>query len=229
MAFTFCLMSPKGGVGKTTTSMILASEIIRLGNSVTLIEADPNAHLKRWADMKRTPDSVSLIFDHDPNGSTISDHIKAAGDASDYVIIDTEGTDNDRAFLAAHAADLVIIPMQFSGMDLAGAIAAMGRLDRMEAESGYKIIRAILPTKVSQAIRPASQIQTEIALIEAGIPILSPGIIEKDAFKLMAANGCLLQDLPLYTQVSNIQPAIDNIKAVLNAMAAFYARASDRD
>ena len=41
----------------------------------------------------------------------------------------------------------------------------------------------------------------------------------------MLANGCLLQDLPLYTKVANIQPAIDNIQAVLDALAEFYATA----
>lgn len=225
MSFTFALMSPKGGVGKTTTAVILASQIVRLGKSVTLIEADPNAHLQRWARQRRLPDSVKVVFDDDPDGLSLQGHIDCAREQSDYIVIDTEGTNNDRAFIAAHCADLVIIPMQFSSMDLAGATAAMGRLDRMEQDGGSPIFRALVPTKVSQAIRPASQIETELALTAAGIPILSPGIVEKDAYRLMLANGCLLQDLPLYTKVANIQPAIDNIQAVLNAMAEFYGNA----
>ena len=225
MAFTFALMSPKGGVGKTTTAVILASQITQLGKSVTLIEADPNGHLQRWAEQGRLPETVRVVFDGDPEGDTLPGHIEQAAQESDYIVIDTEGTHNDRAFIAAHTADLVVIPMQFSSMDLAGATAAMGRLDRIEQDGGAPIFRAILPTKVNQAIRPASQVQTELALSAAGIPVLSPGIVEKDAYRLMLANGCLLQDLPLYTKVANIQPAIDNIQAVLDALAEFYATA----
>lgn len=225
MAFTFALMSPKGGVGKTTTAVILASQITRLGKSVTLIEADPNGHLRRWAGQGHLPDTVRVLFDEDPEGGALFEKIEQAHDESDYVVIDTEGTHNARAFVAAHCADLVVIPMQFSSMDLAGATAAMGRLDRIEQDGGAPIFRAILPTKVNQAIRPASQVQTELALSAAGIPVLSPGIIEKDAYRLMLANGCLLQDLPLHAKVANIQPAIDNIQAVLDALAEFYATA----
>lgn len=225
MSFTFCLMSPKGGVGKTTTSMIIASEVVRLGKSVTLIEADPNGHLKNWFEQGRLPSQISCVFDLHPDGSTIVEHIARAQALSDYVIIDTEGTDNQRAYLAAHNCDIVIIPMQFSAMDLAGAVDAMGRLDAMEDSLGYQIIRTILPTKVSAAIRPASQIQTEIELTKAGISVISPGIIEKDAFRLMVANGCLLHDLPRYTNVANIQSAIDNIQSTFKSIAAFYKRA----
>ncbi len=229
MAFTFCLMSPKGGVGKTTTAMIIASEAARLGKTVALIEADPNGHLQRWFDQGRATDRVHCIFDLEQDGSTIAKNIITAQEQYDYVIIDTEGTDNERAFLAAHHADIVIIPMQFSAMDLSGAIDAMGRLDAIEDALGYDIIRTILPTKVSAAIRPASQVQTEVQLAKAGISVINPGIIEKDAFRLLAANGCLLHDLPKYTNVANIQTAIDNIQAVFGSIAQFYQRATSEE
>jgi chromosome partitioning protein len=58
---SFCLLSPKGGVGKTTTAVLLASEVIRHGKSVTLIEADSNQHLASWFELGNCPKGLSVI------------------------------------------------------------------------------------------------------------------------------------------------------------------------
>ncbi|RYF34242.1 MAG: ParA family protein, partial [Cytophagaceae bacterium] len=42
---TIVFVSPKGGAGKTTAALILASELAR-GAAVTVIDADPNHPIK---------------------------------------------------------------------------------------------------------------------------------------------------------------------------------------
>ena len=43
-------VSPKGGVGKTTAALTLASELIhQTGERISIIDADPNYPFKRWA------------------------------------------------------------------------------------------------------------------------------------------------------------------------------------
>lgn len=222
-------MSPKGGVGKTTTCVLLASEIVRTGHSVTIIEADPNGHLRDWASRGRLPPQVNVVFDHDPSGTELRAAIEKGRAESSYVIVDTEGTNNQRAFVAASESDLVIIPFQFASMDLSSATEAIGRLDRIEEDADTQILRVLLPTRVSQVIRPASQVQIERALANASIHVLSPGIIEKDAFKLMIAHGCLLQDLHRYANVSNINTAFSNMQAILKAIVIFYGNATRED
>ncbi len=44
------IVQTKGGSGKTTTAMLLASAALNLGRSVTLIDGDVNAQLGRWRD-----------------------------------------------------------------------------------------------------------------------------------------------------------------------------------
>jgi len=42
--------NPKGGTGKSTTSLVLATTLARHGASVTAFDCDPNRHLMAWKD-----------------------------------------------------------------------------------------------------------------------------------------------------------------------------------
>ena len=55
------LCSTKGGVGKSTTALVLAQVYAAAGSSVTLIDADPNQPLATWA--SRFGDSVPQQLD----------------------------------------------------------------------------------------------------------------------------------------------------------------------
>ena len=44
------IVQTKGGSGKTTTAMLLASAALDAGRRVTLIDGDVNAQLGRWRD-----------------------------------------------------------------------------------------------------------------------------------------------------------------------------------
>ena len=49
---TIVFSSPKGGSSKTTSALILATELAGQGATVTVIDADPNRPIARWS--KRT-------------------------------------------------------------------------------------------------------------------------------------------------------------------------------
>ncbi|MGA2250931.1 MAG: ParA family protein [Terracidiphilus sp.] len=46
---TIVFANPKGGVGKSTAAVLLATELASHGGSVTMIDADPNRPLTQWA------------------------------------------------------------------------------------------------------------------------------------------------------------------------------------
>ena len=46
--------SAKGGCGKTTCAVILGSELVQRGASVTIIDADPNRNVADWASPQST-------------------------------------------------------------------------------------------------------------------------------------------------------------------------------
>jgi chromosome partitioning protein len=220
-SFILTFMSPKGGVGKSTAAIIFASEMIRLGNTVAIIEADRNAHISTWYQKGRAPKGLTVTLDEDATGATLPETIERCAPRADYVIIDTEGTQNPRAAIAASAADIVLIPMSFSSLDLNGAIAALTQVDAIASNIGRPIPAAILPSRVNAAIMTRSRRAIEASLTVEGIPVIMPGVLDKEVYRAIFAEGALLHDLPKYTDVSGISSAIDNAQAIMRSLVQF--------
>ncbi len=102
-------ISPKGGVGKTTATLLLASQLAR-GAKVTVIDADPNHPIAAWGKDAQLPDNLSIVADVDED--YILDKIEEAAAKTTFVIVDLEGTAAKIVLLAVSQADLVVIPMQ---------------------------------------------------------------------------------------------------------------------
>jgi chromosome partitioning protein len=58
---TIVFASPKGGVGKSTAAVLLATELASHGGSVTVIDADPNRPLSQWAALPGKPDNLTVV------------------------------------------------------------------------------------------------------------------------------------------------------------------------
>ncbi len=56
------MASPKGGVGKSTCAVLLATEFASMGAEVTVLDCDPNKSLTRWAS-HGAPKGVTLRND----------------------------------------------------------------------------------------------------------------------------------------------------------------------
>lgn len=223
MASVWCMFSTKGGVGKTTVTALLAGEIIRLGGTVTIIDTDQNQPLALWAEKHHLPDGIQVVSDHDDSGRTILKLIDAAKKQSDFVLIDTEGSENIRAAYAAQAADYVIVPMQFSELDLIEASKVSDFLDGVERATQKKRCHAILPTRVGSAIISNRQRQILQELQTLCLDVINPGTIDKEVYRLLFTHGCTLQDLSKFANVHGIDTACENTAAVLNALAGNYS------
>ena len=101
------ISNPKGGTGKSTTSLVLGTTLARHGASVTIFDCDPNRHLVAWRDGP-TKNTVNVIGHAD--SSNIARMLKAEAAQRQFVIADLEGTASLLVASAILAADLVIIP-----------------------------------------------------------------------------------------------------------------------
>lgn len=105
---TIVFASPKGGVGKSTSAVLLATELATRGATVTTIDADPNKPLSRWARRPGKPDTLAVIAD--VTEDFIIDEIEKAAQKTAFVIVDLEGTASMMVGYAMSRSDLVIIP-----------------------------------------------------------------------------------------------------------------------
>ena len=58
---TIVMASPKGGAGKSTSALLLATELAAADSSVTLIDADPNRPLAKWGAQGNAPARLDAL------------------------------------------------------------------------------------------------------------------------------------------------------------------------
>ena len=207
---TIVFASPKGGAGKSTSAVLLATELAGRGATVTIIDADPNKPVSRWAKRPGKPDSLTVLAD--VTEDSIIEEIEQAATTSAFVVVDLEGTASMMVGYAISRADLVIIPTQGSQLDAAEAVKAIKLVRRQERAFGREISLAVLFTRTSAALRPRSLQSIAAEFREADIPILTTQIHERDAYRAIFSFGGTLSGLDP-TQVTNIKAAAVNAKA----------------
>jgi chromosome partitioning protein len=215
---TIVFASPKGGAGKSTSAVVLATELAGKGATVTVIDADPNKPVSRWAKRPGKPENMVVIGD--VTEESIIDDIEDAARHTSFVIVDLEGTASMMVGYAISRADLVIIPTQGSQLDAAEAVKAIKLVRNMEkARDGKAIPAAILFTRTSTAIRPRTLQAIEAEFVKGGIKVLDTQMNERDAFRAIFAFGGPLSGLDS-GQVSNIKAAVTNARAFAGEVVA---------
>ncbi|MFU1607880.1 AAA family ATPase [Sulfitobacter pontiacus] len=209
--------NPKGGAGKTTSALLLASELAGNGASVAIVDADPEKWISQWGALPGRPASVTIISD--VTEDSIVDQIEQAAAEAQFVVIDLEGTASLMVANAIGMSDFVIIPTQGSSMDAKGAAKTI-RLIRNQARMARRDIpHAVLLTRTSAAVASRAIRNVRKQLDQAGIPVFQASIVERAAYRDILDYGGLLANLDK-TQVSNVDKAVDNARAFASEIVA---------
>lgn len=203
---TIVFVSPKGGAGKTTAALVLASQLARAA-SVTVIDADPNHPIKTWRAAADVPNTFRVVSDVDEEN--ILDRIEEAAASTPFVIVDLEGTAAKIVLLAVSQADLVIVPTQGSQLDAEQASRALRVIKQQEKMSRRPVPFAVLLTRTNVAIRTRTMAHIQRSLTAAGIPVLDTELHEREAYRAMFSFQQPLEKLDP-ADVSNIDKAIAN-------------------
>src|SRR3954454_13119507 len=166
---TISFASSKGGAGKSTSAVLLATELAARGASVTIIDADPNQPVSRWSGKPGRPDKLTVTGGG--TEETLIDTIDDAARKTPFVIVDLEGTASLMVAQAMSRADLVIIPTKGSELDAIEAIKVIKFLGRQERAYTKPMPFAVLFTQTNPAVRPRTLKSLENDLLSQGIPL----------------------------------------------------------
>jgi chromosome partitioning protein len=224
---TIVFVSPKGGAGKTTSALVLASQLAR-GAPVTVIDADPNHPIATWSKGAHTPANLTVVADADEEN--IMDKIESAVAKTPFVIVDLEGTASKIVVMAVSQADFVIVPTQGSQLDAEQAGRAFRVIQQQErivrrTVPSYSLPYSVLLTRTNPAIRTRTLSHIERRLVSAGIPVFETELNEREAFKAMFSFREPLEHLNP-ADVANLDKAVANAEAFASEVIALLRRGS---
>lgn len=212
------MASPKGGVGKSTCAVLLASEFARMGAEVTVLDCDPNKSLTRWAS-HGTPNGVTVVGEI--GRSDIVPAIRQADGDGRIVIVDLEGIASQLVSRAISQADLVIVPMQATALDAEIGSEALALIREEEDTLGRQIRHAVVLTKTSAAVKSRVQKELEEQLRGAGIDLIEPSLVARSAFSELFAYGGDLTGMMTNPDISTggkVDKAQENARAFAEAV-----------
>jgi chromosome partitioning protein len=136
----------KGGAGKTTLAAQLAVAWARRGARVDVLDIDPQGSLAAWIDLRKTQlgrEAIGFDFAARPGwraGQWVEDRARE----TDLVVIDSPPHAETEGRIAVRAAELVLIPVQPSPLDLWATEATL-KLARDERRRSLVVLNRVPP------------------------------------------------------------------------------------
>ncbi len=151
-------VSQKGGVGKTTLAVSFAWELTHRGASVLLVDADPQGSARAASEAAterglRAPTTVALAADMGR-----ADQLPRLARDFDHVIIDTPGRIDKTSRAALMIADVAIVPVSQSGLEVWAAgdtveLIEQARMLRPDLQSALALVRRASQTALGRRAR----------------------------------------------------------------------------
>lgn len=191
----------KGGVAKTTTSVYLALGLSELGNSVLLIDADPEQQsASAWAEAAgdEWPETCTVV---EIATRDLGKRIMQLAKSYDHVVIDTSPKNPLLLRQALSVSDQLVIPSAPSPMELREIAATVDVAEEIGATNDH-LDYSVLLVKVRTGTRAAAE---------------APKVLEELGFPVLTASVRLMEDVSL---AFGTVPALGDYKAVLGELTA---------
>ncbi|WP_105370094.1 ParA family protein [Neorhizobium huautlense] len=200
----------KGGAGKTTAALLLATELAHQGFRVTVIDADPQRWISQWAETSGKVRNIDVISE--VTIASLQCHLREMGPQTDYFIIDLAGARDALVTTAIGLSDHVMIPVQGSAMDAKGAAQILDLLSFLKEKANLDIAHSVVLTRVTSMVTTKALLTIKGLLAARGVHVLDTPIGERIAFKELFEIGGTLHTLDP-AKVSNVDKAKENARS----------------
>jgi chromosome partitioning protein len=217
----------KGGAGKTTAALLLATELAHQGFRVTVIDADPQQWISQWYETSGRVRNIEVISE--VTIPSLQCHLREMAATTDYFIIDLAGARDALVTTAISLSDHVMIPVQGSAMDAKGAAQILDLLSFLKEKANLSISHSVVLTRVTSMVTTRALLTIKGLLAARGVNVLNTPIGERVAFRELFETGGSLHTLDV-AKVSNLDKARENADAfareVLRLMPVRTARSA---
>lgn len=169
------VLNIKGGVGKTTTSMALATAIKRSGKNVVLYDTDPQGSATLWSQAAED-NGDPLPFDvYSKNQVEIRRFSRRRPDADGSIVVIDTPPSGDVINEVIKASDFIVVPSTSSPVDLQQTMLTCASCQDQGKDYGVLIVMARKGTMTLNAFRKVVE--------EQGAGIFDTEVPLKEAFK----------------------------------------------
>jgi chromosome partitioning protein len=185
MSYIIAVAQPKGGVGKTTLAVSVASELYRRGKAVALIDADPQRSACQWA----APGNLSFpVYEVALTGQNVDNWcrelIRVRANYS-CVIVDTAPSEHALS-ASTGISNLVLVPCTPSGLDLEAMVRALEIIDTVRTRRRGLPSMILVPNRVDARTLEGRQLVEELTGFNEAV---APTIGDRSAFARAFSTG----------------------------------------
>lgn len=182
-AMIISVLNQKGGVGKTTIALHIASGLSQQGQRIMLVDADPQGSARDWAAARKSPAAFPVVGMDRP---VLHRDLPPMAADYDHVIVDGPPRATDLTRSAILPAGLVIVPVLPSPLDVWACDDIVTLLKEASVytdtqKAVFVVNRKIVGTAIGRDIAQA--------LGGYGIPVMSTQIAQRVAFAEALATG----------------------------------------
>jgi chromosome partitioning protein len=178
-AIVIAVVNLKGGCGKSTIAVNLACELASNGDTVRLLDNDSQGTSSYWLTHGRLPIRGEFMpLENDEDGERLVRAAAASGER--YVVLDAPAHVGAATQAAGKIADLVLVPVTASGVDLVATRAAVELIREARAirrSGGPRCL--IVPSKIDRRTDAGRQIDEQVRSFGESV---GPTIHQRTAF-----------------------------------------------
>lgn len=175
---TLCISSTKGGCGKSTIAICIASELALDGYRVSLLDCDLNQHATLFGQVCDIPGLAVVPAVDERN---VLSGLRKAQEEADLVIIDLAGGSSTLALKALQRSNFVLIPCQATLPDVRDAVKTVEQIDDAQELARAPIARSLIWSRLLPGFEARSARHVRESVESRNIPIFRSAMMQRAA------------------------------------------------
>jgi len=216
-ALVIAAVTRKGGAGKSMLVRILAGELAERGNTVGLVDADPQGTLSEWfiasQRLAKMPGGISLMrVDH---RVSLAGALSSMSD-KDVVIVDVAGEASAVPTEAALRADLVLLPARPHVDDVSAGLKTWNAIVEATRPQNPPLMRFVLNGMTALDRKQSYLSEAVGAMSDAGVKWFSTALMLRPIFQQMAAGRGTLYSMETKSNLDSVENARLNGRSLVD-------------